>query len=521
MTHANLPGQVAMTAAHGRWVLVVCTIASGMAFIDATALNVAMPALQDDLGASGAELLWIINAYGIPLAALLLPGGAAGDRFGRKAALMTGMGLFAAASIACGLAPGAAALIAARTVQGIGGAVMIPGSLALLAASVAAERRGRAIGAWTACSVAMTALGPAVGGVLAGAGLWRCVFFINGPLAVVAMLVLHLRVREPARLAACGRMDLAGGLAGLAGLAGVNFGLLSAVANGFDDPIAIGSLAAGIAALALFVVVEARCKAPLVPLALFRNRTFTAACLLTLSFYSGLYGMTYFLSLNLIQVQGYSEPAAGLALLPLVLMVVVVSLVMGRLVDRYGIRGPLAIGPAVAGTGFLLLTLPGLTAGPQEYHRQFLPPLIVLGLAMGITAPPLSAAVMNSLSVERAGLASGINSTLSRLSSVLGIALLGPMALAVFRSALAQQTQPLALDSVSRVGLTGEAWKLAAAKPPLGLPADVRAEAERAIRRTFVKTFRTLACVCAAAIWLSTVLAATVLGRRTAAQGVP
>jgi EmrB/QacA subfamily drug resistance transporter len=526
--NSRIPSDSRATIVGERWVLLACIIASSMAFIDATALNVALPALQKEFSATGVELLWIINGYGLPLAALLLVGGAAADRFGRKLTLMTGIVLFAAASGAGGLAPDARALVVARVFQGIGAATMIPGSMALLAASMAPHRRGQSIGTWTACSVVMTAFGPVLGGVLAGAGLWRCVFFINIPLALVALSVLHLRVPEPARPVRSGPIDrsargpradhpidLASAISLLISLAALNYGLLEAAYHGFPKPVVICALAVALVSLLAFAMIETRSANPFIPLALFRNADFRAVCLLTLAFYSGVYGMTFFLSLNLIQVQGFNAPAAGLAQLPLMVLVVLVSPLVGRLVDRYGIRAPLLIGPAVAGVGFLLLAVPGLTTGPHEYWWQFFPPLAVLGLAMGITVSPLSTAVINSIPAGCEGLASGINSTLSRLSSVLGIALLGPIALAIFQGELARQLEPLGLNDLSRSELAGDAVKLGATKPPSGLSAEVRASVEQAIRLAFVSAFRTVSLVSAGAVWLSAIVAATMLGTPT------
>jgi len=334
-----------------RWVLVSSILASGMAFIDSTALSVAMPALQGDLAATGADLLWINNGFALPLSALLLPGGALGDCFGRKRIFTLGIVAFAAASLACGLAPGVPALIAARVAQGVGGALMIPGSLALLSTFFAPTERGQAIGTWSAFSVVATAVGPVLGGLLARAGLWRWVFFINLPLAGIVLTVLRLKISADRKSNHPVRVDWRGALSVTIGLAGLNHGLIQWSKTGLGDRAVLASLLVGGSSLILFIVIQRRVNQPLLPLHLFQSRTLTAASLLSLLFYMAFHGMLFFLPLNLIQVQGYDPALAGLAQLPLMAMLILLSRWAGQLLDRRGPRLALTVGPALADRG--------------------------------------------------------------------------------------------------------------------------------------------------------------------------
>jgi len=403
----SIPAQVSPTV--GRWILFATILASSMAFIDGSALNVALPSLQADLQASGAQLLWIVNAYMLMLAALILVGGSLGDKLGRKKVFMIGIGLFLLASLACGLAPTVALLIGARVVQGVGGALMIPGSLAIISASFGDDRRGRAIGTWSAATTLVTIAGPLLGGFLADNGLWRGVFLINIPLGVAALLVLLFKVPESRDEQAAPGIDYLGAALASLGLAGLTYGFISAPQLGFGDPLVFGTLLGGVIALAAFVLVEARSRHPMMPLQLFRSRTFSGANLLTLFLYGGLSVGIFFLSLNLVQAQGYSQSLAGLAFTPLAVLISVLSRLAGGLADRFGPRLPLIVGPSLAGLGFLLFAFVGLTAGPPSYWTTFFPGILLFGIGMAITVAPLTAAVMGALPSHYAGTASGIN----------------------------------------------------------------------------------------------------------------
>ena len=494
----------------GFWVLFATILASSMAFIDSSALNVALPALQADLQASGADLLWINNAYSLILAALILVGGALGDRFGRKRVFTLGIGLFAAASLLCGLAPSSALLIGARALQGIGGALMVPGSLALISAYFSAEERGRAIGTWSAFSTITTLLGPGLGGLLAAAGLWRLVFFINLPLAAAALWALIRYVPE-SRDPAARQLDYPGALLATLGLAGLTYGLIEGPGQGWLSPLVLLALVGGVGGLVGFVAVEARSREPMLPLGLFRSPVFSGTNLLTLFLYAALYGMLFFLPLNLIQVQGYNEALAGIASLPMALILALLARWAGGLADRFGPRLPLIIGPGLAGLGFALYALPGLTTGPGEYWTSFFLPIVVLGLGMAITITPLTAAVMGSVEPSRSGVASGVNNAVSRTAGVLALAVLGLVALTSFGEALGRRGAEQGLSTTTQAALVAQAPLLAGAVPPLGLSPTEEQAARMTIRLAFVDIFRLLASIAAGLAWISAGVAAWVL----------
>jgi EmrB/QacA subfamily drug resistance transporter len=467
--------------------------------------------LQADLAATGADLLWINNGFSLPLAALLLLGGRLGDSFGRKRIFALGIVVFAAASLACGLAPGVPALIAARVAQGVGGALMIPGSLAMLSTFFGPTERGRAIGTWSAFSVLATAIGPVLGGLLARAGLWRWVFFINLPLAGIVLTVLLLKIpadRNPNRPV---RVDWPGALSVTIGLAALNHGFIQWSKTGLSDRAVVASLLVGALSLVLFVVIQLRVNQPLLPLNIFQSRTLTAASLLSLLFYTAFHGMLFFLPLNLIQVQGYDPALAGLTQLPLMAMLILLSPWAGKLVDRRGPRLPLTSGPTLAGFGFLLLAYPGVTAGPRDFWTSFLPGLLLIGAGLGLTAAPLSTTVMDSVSSEQLGLASGINSSLSRLAGVLAIAVLGSVVLVSFDHFLETGTARLNLAAEPGRQLKQESAKLAEAQVPSGLSAETSLAVKQAIQRAFVGAFRLLAILAAGLSWLGALLAASLL----------
>ena len=503
--------QQAFSPALGRWVLFATILASSMAFIDSTALNVALPALQADLGASGPDLLWIVNAYTLLLAALLLVGGALGDRFGRRRVFMLGIGLFAGASLLCGLAPGIGLLIAARALQGVGGALMVPGSLALLAALFPPDQRGRAVGTWSSFSTVTTMIGPALGGLLAQAGLWRAVFLINLPLAALTLWALWRHIPESRDERAASQIDYPGATLATLGLCGLTYGCIEAARRGFGAADVLTALLGGLAALTAFGVVEARSAHPMVPLRLFRSRSFSGANAMTLFLYAGLSGSLFFLPLNLIQAQGYDPALVGLTLLPFSLMLALLSRWAGGLADRLGPRLLLTAGPALAAAGFGLYALPGLTGGPRDYWTTFLPATLVLGLGMACTVAPLSATVIGSAPPENAGVASGISNAVSRVAGVLAVALLGGAGVLVFRGALESHTATLGLPEVARAALLASAADLGETKPPTGLPPETAEAVRQAVRLAFVDTFRLIMLVAAGLAAVAALLSALLI----------
>jgi len=458
-----------------------------MVFIDGTLVNVALPALQRDLGASLAGVQWVVEAYTLFLAALLLAGGAAGDRFGRRRVFSVGVALFAVASIGCGLSRTVGELIVARGVQGVGGAMLVPGSLAIIRASFDERDRGSAIATWSAATALTTTLGPVVGGWLIDHGSWRAAFFINVPLAAIALVLTSRHVPESRNEDARGRLDWIGALLATAGLGAIVYGLIEASLKGWTSLAVLAPLAIGVAALAAFVLVERRHSSPTIPLHLFRSRAFSGANALTLLLYAALGGSLFFVPLNLIQVQHYSATAAGAALLPLVALLAGLSRWSARLVDRFGARLPLVVGPVVAAGGFALFAVPGVETG---YWMSFFPAFVALGLGLAITVAPLTATVMNAVEAAYAGAASGINNAASRIAGLLAVALFGAVMVPIFDRSLHGRLDGVVLPPAVVETLRAQRSRLAAIEMPAGVDAATKDVVERAVADAFVAGFR-------------------------------
>jgi len=476
-----------MAAKSGPFILAATILGSSLAFIDGTVVNVALPALQADLGATVTDVQWVVEAYALLFSALLLVGGSLGDRYGRRRVYALGIVLFTAASALCGLAPGVRFLIAARALQGVGAALLVPGSLALIAATFPERERGRAIGTWSGFSAMTAALGPALGGWLIDHAGWRWAFFLNLPLAVAALVLLFAHVPESRGEGVAKRLDPAGAALATAGLGGLVYGLIESSRLGWRAPGVWLALGVGILALVLFVLVEARLQSPMLPLSLFRSRAFTAANLMTFALYGGLAMALFALPLDLIQVQGYGATAAGAALLPFILVMVVLSRWAGGLIERHGARPPLVLGPLVAGAGFALLAVPGVSGA---YWTTFFPALVVLGLGMAITVAPLTTTVMNAVESAHAGLASGINNAVSRTAGLLAIAVLTLPMIAIFSARLdAELARTNVAPQVART-VRADAAKLGALRAPGEATAGEKAQVEQAVRTSFVAGFR-------------------------------
>ena len=509
-----------------RWILAATILASSMAFIDGTVVNVALPALQKNLQATAIGVQWVVEGYSLFLSALLLVGGSLGDHYGRKRVFLVGVALFALASVWCGVAPSIGQLIAARAVQGIGGALLVPGSLAIISASFPPEERGRAIGTWSGFSAITTAIGPVMGGWLIEHVSWRAVFFLNVPLAV-AVIVIGLRhVPESRERNVSGAIDWPGALLATIALGGLVYGLIeSSRLSLFGWPVG-GAIIVGLVALVAFVFVEARVHSPMLRLELFRSRNFAGANLLTLLLYFALGGGMFFISLNLIQVQDFSATAAGASFLPFVLIMFALSRWSGGLIKHFGPRPPLIVGPIVAAAGFALLALPGANAGywPSFVSSAglgigFLPGVVVLGLGMAISVAPLTTTVMSSVSEDQAGVASGINNAVSRTAGLLAVAVLGVVMLQVFSRQLERRLASIDVPESTRSAIYQQRIKLAgidtdkAAAEPRGpqpgsvagverLPpvlSDTEKQALRqAVKDSFVSGFRVILLISAA-----------------------
>ncbi len=483
------------------WVLPATILGSSLAFIDGTVVNIILPALQKNLRATVTDVQWVVEAYALFLAALLLVGGSLGDHYGRRRIFVFGVALFALASAGCGLAGNIHALIAARAVQGIGAALLVPGSLALISNSFPEAERGRAIGTWSAFSAITAAIGPVLGGWLVEQFSWRAVFFINLPLAAIVIALSLWQVPESAEETR-NPLDWFGATLAALGLGALVYGLIESSQLGFRHPAVLFALAGAVVLLAVFLWQEARIAHPMLPLDLFRSRTFAGGNLLTLLLYGALSGALFFLPLNLIQVQHYSPTAAGAAILPLILIIFFLSRWSGGLVEKFGARRPLIIGPLVAAAGFALFILPGVGG---SYATTFLPAVVVLGIGMALSVAPLTTAVMNSVTQSRAGIASGVNNAVSRTAGLLAIAVLGIVMLQTFSGSLRRE-----LPNESRYTVVSQTDRLAAIELPAAWDAAQRATARRVIDHAFVRGFR-LTMAIAVALALASALSAVLL----------
>lgn len=462
----------------GRWVLLATVLGSGMAMLDSTVVNIALPVIGKELDTGLSGLQWTVNAYTLVLASLILLGGSISDRFGRRRVFMVGVVVFALASALCGLAQDIEMLVVSRALQGLGGAMLTPGSLAILQSSFHAEDRARAIGAWSGLGGVAAAIGPFLGGWLVESVSWRWVFLINLPLAVVVLVASVRHVPESRDVEASPRLDGTGAVLCALGLGGLTYGLITWGELGASSPVVWVPLVVGAVALAAFVGVERASSHPMMPLGLFRSGTFSAANAVTFAVYAALAGVLFLLVLTLQVVAGYGPVAAGAAVLPITVLMLLLSARSGALASRIGPRLPMVVGPLVCGAGVLLMSRIG--ASP-EYWRDVLPPVVVLGLGLSLLVAPLTSTVLGAAPGRYAGVASGINNAVARAAGLLCVAAL-PVLVGLSGEAYADpaRLQPAFQDAmVLCAGLLVLGSGLAA----LGVASEVKASSDHAASR--------------------------------------
>lgn len=497
------------------WILAATILGSSMAFIDGTVVNVSLPALQANLNATVQDVQWVVEAYALLLASLLLIGGSMGDRFGRRRVFCVGVSVFALASVACGAAQSIDQLIIARAVQGVGAALLVPGSLAIISASFDEERRGKAIGTWSGFTAITAAVGPILGGWLIDHVSWRAVFLINVPLAAVVLAISILRVPESKGGGKEKHLDWPGAVLAAVGLGAVVYALIESSRLGFGSQIVLAAFIGGTAVLVAFFFVEARSPNAMLPLALFGSRNFSGANSLTLFLYAALSGGMFFIPLELIQVRGFSATSAGAAWLPFILIMFLLSRWSGGLVKRYGSKLPLVVGPVVAAFGFALFII---CESGDSYWTSFFPAIVVVGLGMAISVAPLTTTVMSAVPDGYAGVASGVNNAVSRLAGLLGIAVFGVVILATFGGQLESRLARLPINPEVRGSVFEQRARLAAAEVPAGVDDQTRMSLKNAINDSFRSGLRVVMSAAAGLALASALSAFMMIGGKPKAE---
>jgi len=493
------------------WVLAACVLGSSMAFIDSSVVNVALPKMESELATTLSSMTWVINAYTLCMSALLLIGGAAADQIGRRRIFMTGITIFSIASIGCGVAPSVEVLILARAIQGVGAALLIPCSLAIIGAAFGEKERGAAIGVWSGASAIAAGGGPLMGGWLVDHMSWRAIFLINPIIAIPTILIALRHVLESVDAEAKKGLDERGAALAFAGLGLLVYGLISASDRGWSSPIVIGSMALGTILLVTFVAAERHSPTPMMPLDVFTSLTFSGVNILTLLLYGALGGTMFFLPFLLIQVHGYSATEAGAAFLPFTLILALLSKWGGGLVDRFGARLPLIVGPASVALGFGLLSVPGIDG---SYWTTFFPPMVVLGFGMAITVAPLTTTVLNSVAQHQTGVASGINNAVAQVASLLLIAILGTVGIGTLNHSLDRHLADNASSAdVRKIADTARHGFVMPAMPP-STPQQTRDAARAVIADSFLDTIRHVMLLTAALSLASAVAAALTIRPR-------
>jgi EmrB/QacA subfamily drug resistance transporter len=495
-------------AARKEWVLAAAVLGSSMSLIDESVVNVALPNIESALHTTLPAMQWILNAYTLCISALLLLGGAAADQFGRRKIFLIGLTIFAVASVGCGLAPHISVLILARAVQGVGAALLIPCSLALIGAAYNEKERGAAIGIWSGASAVAAGAGPLLGGWLVDHASWRMIFLINPLIAAPTIWIAIRYVPESRDVNGPAGLDWTGALLAFGALGGLVYGLIAASHGGWAQTTVLAALVGGIVLLVLFIRTEKRSPAPMVPLELFRSRNFAGINLLTLLLYGSLDGALFFLPFLLIQAHGYSATAAGAVYLPFTVILALLSRWSGGLADRFGTRAPLILGPAIAGAGFALL---GSAAGATAYW-MFLPPMIVLGLGMVITVAPLTTAVVNGVAERQIGIASGINNAVASIASLLFVAVLGTIALSTFGRSLDRHLVATNATPEIRAVVATSRDALASPSVPTNMSTQDQDTTHRVIMGAYVETIRLVMLLAAALTWCGALAAALAVG---------
>jgi EmrB/QacA subfamily drug resistance transporter len=478
----RLPASVALPKQvfGGNWIIAATVLGSSMEFIDGTVVNVALPSLQSSFAATGTQVQWVVEAYALFLSALLLSGGSLGDRLGLRKTFLAGVVLFACASVWCGFAPSLHQLLAARCLQGAGGALLVPNSLAFLSASFSGVQRGRVIGTWSGFASMMTALGPVVGGWIVQHGSWRWAFFLNVPIAIATVWITLAKTKLTTVPIEVKALDWRGALLGTAGLSLMTFSLMQ-----WEAGKTLTHLAglAGVVFLMAFVYAEREAAAPLMPLDLFQNRTFTGSNLVTFFLYAALAGALFYLPLNLIQIQGYSPTQAGGAMLPLVVTMFILSRWAGGLLARYGPKLPLIVGPLIVAIGYALLARPGVG---DSYWAGYFPAMVALGVGMAISVAPLTTVVMSSVNQRRAGVAAGINNAFSQTAALFAIAICSPLFYSTFSHSLSVQLEKAGISAQTTEQIEHQKLRLGAIQTQ-------NASAKSAVDESFVTAFRLIA----------------------------
>ena len=511
ITQAKVTSLPKLTPLQGNLILAATIIGAGMVYLDGTVVTVALPQIQKDFHASVSGLQWLIDIYILSLTIPILVAGSLSDYYGRKKLFNIGLVGFTLASVACGAAANMNQLIIARVFQGISGAIMLPGSLAILNATFPPKVRGRTVGTWSAFTPIATAIGPLLGGWLVDNVSWRAAFYINVPLAVITLYLSWRYVPESKSEEVPERQDWLGAGLITIGLGGVIFGLIEGPKRGWADPLVWISLATSLICLTAFVIVEMRIKHPLVPVSLFKHKIFSGVTLMTFILYFAMSGVFFFLTLNLQQIQEFTATQAGAAFMPIIILLFLISRAAGSFADRVGPRLPMIVGPIIIGIGFFMYMIPGVEA---NYWLTFLPATIVFGIGLGITVAPLTTVALGAVPTHLSGLASGVSNAVSRVATMLAVAMLGFVMVVQFTASLERHTQDLPLTEQDRLLLDQEALKLGGAQAPVQLEPAAKAKVEVVIDQSFVDAFRLMMGLCGILAFVSAAVSVATISNK-------